>query len=177
MPAEGVPASSGQRRWLWRVVAFVALFAALQGAYTAQRGGAVERFVIDTLTVRTAAALIDWGWPAIGVVAEGARLKAPGGGLNVLNGCEGVDVAALLVAAMLVAPIPWRRRGLGLLAGLPLVFVLNQLRVIALFHAYRHDRDGFELMHGGVAPLLMVLATGLFYLLWVERSRPAGAGS
>lgn len=163
-------ATARPRRWLWRVVAFVALFAVLQGGYTAQRGGAFERFVIDTLTVRTAAALIDWGWPAIGVVAEGSRLKARGGGLNVLNGCEGVDIACLLLAAMAVAPIPWRRRVLGMLVGLPGVFALNQLRVMALFHAYRIDRDTFDLLHGGIAPLLMVLGVGLFYLLWVERS-------
>lgn len=177
MPADSPPPAGPRRAWLWRVAGFLLLFAALQGTYTAQRGGALERFVIDTLTVRTAAALIDWGWPAIGVVADGPRLRAPGGGLNVLNGCEGVDIAFLLLAAMAVAPIPWRRRLLGLVAGLPLVFLLNQLRVIALFHAYRHDRDGFDLLHGGVAPLLMVLVVGVFYLVWVERSvtpeRPA----
>lgn len=175
MPAEVARPAAPRRGWLWRVAAFVVLFAALQGTYTAQRGGAVERFVIDTLTVRTAAALIDGGWPAIGVVADGPRLRARGGGLNVLNGCEGVDIACLLVAAMLVTPIPWRRRALGLLAGLPLVFVLNQVRVVALFHAYRQDRDTFDLLHGGVAPLLMVLAVGLFFLLWVERRTPRGA--
>ena len=172
-PAQVAP---GSARWGLRVLAFLVLFFALQAGYSGGRGGALERLVIDQATVRTAAALIDTLSPELQVRADGPRLRARGGGLNVLNGCEGTDVAFLLLAALVVAPLPWRRRLAGLALGLPLVFALNQLRVLALFYAFRSDRAWFDLLHGAVAPLLLVLAVGVFFIVWLNRG-PARAAA
>jgi exosortase family protein XrtM len=160
------------RGWGWRVLMFGAVFFALQTTYSAARGSAIERLVIDGATVHTAAALIGAAWPAVGVQAVGSRLVAPGGSINVLNGCEGTDVIFLLTAAMLVAPMGWRRRLLGLAVGLPLVFALNQLRLVALFHAFRYDKTLFSWVHGTIGPLLLVMAVGLFFAYWLARSAP-----
>ncbi len=105
----------------------------------------------------------------MGVRAEGPRLAAPGGGLVVLAGCEGVDVLLLLTAAMAVAPIPWRARLAGLAAGALLTFVLNQVRVVGLFYAFRMDRELFSMLHGVVAPLAMAVLAGAFFVLWHAR--------
>jgi exosortase family protein XrtM len=155
-----------------RLAAFVAIFAVLQYAYLSIGSGMVERFVIEQVTVGGAARVLNWLDPAAGVVAQGARLSAPGGGLHVLAGCEGADVALLLGSALLVSTLPWRQRLLGLFTGLLLVLVLNQLRMLALFHAYRHHRQAFELLHGTLLPLAMVLVTAAFYLYWVGRAAP-----
>lgn len=161
-------------RWGWRVAGFLALFLLLQALYGQGQGGALERWVIEDATVGVAAQLLQWLAPELSVRAQGARLVAPGGGLNVLAGCEGVDVALLLVAAMGVAPLPWRTRLAGLALGLPLVFVLNQVRVLLLFHAWRVDRGWFELLHGALAPLVLVLLVGLYFMAWAGRV-PRGA--
>jgi exosortase/archaeosortase family protein len=150
-----------------RIVAFCTLFALLQAGYRNWPGSGLERWVIDGATVRTAATLIRWISPAIGAVADGPRIRAPGGGLNVLEGCEGTDIAFMLIAAMLVAPSSWRKRALGLALGLPLVFTLNQGRILALFYSYRHERELFELLHGAVAPLVLVGCVAGFYALWI----------
>jgi exosortase/archaeosortase family protein len=155
-----------------RLWAFVALFAILQTAYISIGSGRIERFVIEQVTVGGTALLLNWFDPDSAVVAQGARLSAPGGGLYVRAGCEGTDVALLLSSALLVANLPWRQRLLGVAAGLLLVFVLNQLRMLALFHAYRHHRHAFELLHGTLLPLAMVLVAGAFYLVWVGRAAP-----
>ena len=157
------------RGWAWRVAGFVAIFVALQWGYGASRGGKLEQLVIHEATVKTAVLLIGWITPEVGARADGPRIKAPGGGLNVLNGCEGTDVLFLLCAAMLVAPIAWRARLLGLAVGLPLVFALNQGRVLALFYAFRDDRALFDLLHGALAPLLLIVAVGAFFVLWMAR--------
>ena len=104
-------------------------------------------------------------------------MKAAGGGLNGLNGCEGIDVAFLLVAAMLVAPLAWRWRLAGLLLGLPLVFLLNQARVMALFFAYRSEQALFNLLNAAVAPLLLIVAVGGFFAFWLMRFEPPLQGS
>lgn len=154
---------------LWRAAAFVALFALLQTLYGAARGTWVERLVIDQMTVQTAAWLIDAAAPSVGVTAEGSRLRAPGGGINVINGCEGVDVAFLMACAMLVAPQSMRARLGGLLVGSAVVFMLNQARVVGLFYAFRNDRALFDMLHGVLAPLLLIIAAGGFFVVWLNR--------
>jgi exosortase/archaeosortase family protein len=154
------------------VVLFLGAFALLQWGWSEARGTWIERIVIDRMTVETAASVINALDPAIGVQAVGSRLKAAGGGINILNGCEGIEVLFLLIGAMLVAPISWRARVLGIMAGGVLVFALNQSRVIALFYAFRSDRALFDALHGVIAPLLLVLAAGAFFVSWLDRHGP-----
>lgn len=156
-----------------RVLAFAALFFALQWGYGQARGGTLERMIIEWGTVKPAVALLTWGWPELSVVERGSRLQSPYGSLNVLNGCEGTDVAFLVLVGMLLAPLRWRDRLSGMAIGLLLVFMLNQLRVLALFHAFRLDPAWFEALHALVAPLLMVIAVFTFFMAWMGRcSRP-----
>lgn len=160
-----------------RVAAFVVLFALLLAGYESARGTLLERFVVEEATVATAAGVIRAIDPALPVRAEGPRLVAPGGGLVVLAGCEGVDVLLLLAAAIAVAPMSWRARFAGLATGALLVFTLNQVRVVGLFYAFRVDRELYASLHGVVTPLAMALAAGAFFVAWHARfaiPRPAG---
>jgi exosortase/archaeosortase family protein len=158
------------------IALFLATFFVLQWGWSAARGSWIERLVVDRMTVKTAAALIDTLDPSVGVQAVGTRLKAAGGGINILNGCEGVEVVFLLASAMLVAPMGWRLRLLGIVIGSGLVFVLNQARVIGLFYAFRSDRALFDSLHGIFAPLLMVLLAGLFFVAWLDWHGPRRTG-
>lgn len=165
----GAPSPAPQRGMLARAAIFLALFAFMQSLYSAARDTWVERLVIDQMTVKTAAWLIDTADPTIGVMPVGSRLRAPGGGINVLNGCEGIEVVFLIASAMLVAPLSWRKRLLGFLVGGLLVFALNQVRVLALFYAFRSDKALFDMLHGVVAPLLLILAVAAFFVVWLDR--------
>jgi len=159
-----------QPRPLWlQALLFGAVFVLLQSGYGALRGTWVERLMIDTLTVHSAAWSIHIITPEVAVQAVGTRLKAPGGGINIINGCEGTEVLFLLIAAFASAQLPWRARLGGLLAGTLLVFVLNQGRILALFYAYRSDKPLFDLLHGTVAPLLLIALSALFFMFWLER--------
>lgn len=156
--------------FLLRGVAFILLFMALQACWEAARGSWIERLWVHELTVRSATALINLTTPQVQAVAQGTRIVAPSGGLNVLFGCEGTDVLFLLAAAFAVFPLPARVRIRGLLSGLLWVFMLNQLRIVALFHAFRSDRALFDLLHTTAAPLLMIVLTGLFFHFWLKHA-------
>jgi exosortase/archaeosortase family protein len=145
------------------------LFVMLALTYRELGGSALERWVIEVWTVKPAAALLTWFDPAAGVQAAGARLAAPGGGLNVLRGCEGADVMLLLAAAMAAAPLRWRWRAAGLVAGLGVIFVLNQARLMTLFYAHRSNAAWFDVAHGMLLPLAMVAGAGAFYWAWLRR--------
>lgn len=155
-----------------RSLAFVLVFMVLQAGWEAARGSWLERLWVHELTVRSATALINLLTPDVRAIASGSRIVAPGGGLNVLFGCEGTDVLFMLAAAFLVFPLPARTRALGMLAGLACVYVLNQVRIATLFYSFRADRELFDLIHTTAAPLVMISLTGLFFQLWLKASVP-----
>lgn len=163
------PPSDVRRSMLRRAVLFLLLFALMQTLYGATRGTWLERLVIDRMTVQTAAWLIDIATPAIDVTAVGSRLRAAGGGINVLNGCEGTDVMFLMACAVLVAPLAWRHRMIGLVIGGFMVFALNQIRILALFYAFRSDKALFDILHGVIAPVLLIMAIAAFFVFLMDR--------
>lgn len=96
----------------------------------------------------------------------GTRLVAPGGGLNVLQGCEGLDVMGLWLAALLAGPFRRKGRALGATLGVALVFAFNQVRLVSLFDIYRFHRDWFADAHGLWWPLALVVMVIALYLAW-----------
>jgi exosortase family protein XrtM len=153
---------------LWgSALVFLTVFFILQMGYGACRGTWVEYLVLGDLTVAPSAAVIDLLTPEVGVRALGNQLKAPGGGITVLKGCEGTEVMFMLVAAFAAVAMPWRRKLVGLGLGILLVFCLNQIRLVGLFYAYRSDPSLFSLLHETVAPLLLVIAVALYAFVWM----------
>lgn len=150
-----------------------AMFLVCQWIWSLAEGSVVERLVVAQATVVPASWWIDWLSPGLGVKAVNFNLRAPGGGIHVLNGCEGLDVLFLLWSALTVTAMGWRRRIFGFVAGTGLVWALNQVRVVVLFYANRQDKDLFALLHGTVAPLLLIVATTAAFVLllaWPTRS-------
>ena len=151
---------------------FLAIFVLLQTCWNAASGTTIERLLIDQATVAAAAVWVRILTPDLDVIAVGTTLTAPGGGINVLKGCEGTEVVFLLLAAFAVAHMSWRARLTGMVVGTMLVYVLNQIRVIALFYAYRQDPVLFDQLHGTLGPLTMILLVGAYYFFWLARSAP-----
>lgn len=161
-----------------RGAAFIAVFAVLQLSWQGLRGTAVEHGVVDSGIVEPAVYAINHLTPEVRASAQGSSIRAVGGSLNLRNGCEGTEALFLLIAALSIAPLPWRSRGLGLLYGLPLIYLLNQVRVLVLFYAYRANPASFDLLHGSVTPVVLVLAVAVYFYAWMAYSaRPAASAS
>jgi exosortase family protein XrtM len=162
-----------------RIMLFAGLFAAMQFGWNSARDTNLERVAIDDLTVSPAAWLINHITPEIMVQAVGTSLKATGGGINILNGCEGSEVVFLLAAAMMVAQLRMKWRLLGMLIGSIAILSCNQLRILALFYVSRSDKALFELIHGIVAPIALILIATGFFIFWLDRfsARPEAQDS
>lgn len=162
---------------LLQVGGFVLVFLVLQTAWAKASGTWLEALVIGDMTVWPAAVWIGLLTPDIGAQAVGYSIKAPGGGMNIINGCEGLDVLFLLFAAFVVYPAVWYRWVGALATGIVVVWVLNQVRVVVLFYASRHDKELFALLHGTVAPLVLIALVAIFFAAFVSwtarRSRQA----
>jgi len=157
----------GSSRLIRSVVLFVCVFAVLQLTWQSLRGSAVERFVIHDMTLVPAAGLANRVTPGVGARAEGSRLTSARGGINILNGCEGMDAMLLLVAAFAAAPLAWRSRLAGAGVGTVVVFAINQARILVLFYAYRSSPHLFDALHAFVTPIAVVLLVAMYFHVWL----------
>ncbi len=159
---------------LWLTLAiFLGVFGVLQWGWGEARDTWVERLVIHQATVKPAAALVQIITPEANAQPVAASIKAPGGGLNILNGCEGTEVMFLLIAAFAAVNLGWRHKLIGLALGLVLVFALNQARILALFYAFRNERSLFDILHTTVLPAVLIAAVALYFYAVLHRSRLA----
>jgi len=161
--------SRSPSNWWPQVLLFLVIFGLFQYVWGSLRISSFGIFIIEGLTVHSTTSLINLLDPSIKAVGQGTHIVAQGGGINVINGCEGVEVMLLLAASMLVTSLAWQDKLFGLLIGCALIFVLNQVRLIAMFFALRENRNVFEMLHGTVAPLLLIAVTTLFFSWWLGR--------
>jgi exosortase family protein XrtM len=147
---------------------FLGLFCLLSVGWQFSKGTQMESLVIDRATVQPSVALINGIQDRVKVQADAHRIVSDKARLSVLNGCEGTEMLFLIVAAVLAFRCSLKAKLLGLLGGVVLVFVLNQVRIVALFFALLHDPELFDLIHGFVGPTIIVFFCALFYLYWTR---------
>lgn len=107
-------------------------------------------------------------WLGVPVSQYAASLYIPGGfGYVVAIGCTGVVPAAVLAIAVLAAPAPAVTRALGLVVAVPLVLLLNLLRLVHLFYLGVHDPRTFALAHEVLWECALVVCTvGIWFGWW-----------
>ena len=150
-----------------QALAFVLLFILMQTSWQMMRDETVGHFVRATLTVKPVVMMIHTISPQIVALANGNHILAPGGGLVIKIGCEGVEALFILIAALLTSSIKWRPKLHGILIGTVLVYIFNQLRILILFYTFRTNKALFELLHSSIAPLTLVAIACLFYYYWL----------
>lgn len=120
----------------------------------------------------SAAILRAIGEPAAvtGTVIEGA-----GFGVNIENGCNGIETAILFVSAVLAFPAPRAARAIGAAAGFLAIQAVNLVRVVSLFWVGRHHPAVFQASHGVVWQSVVVLFGVVLFFVWAGRQRQPSA--
>lgn len=111
------------------------------------------------------------------VVAYGKVLQNSRNGFSVSieAGCNGIEAAIILIAAMLAFPAPWKHRAIGILAGLVAVQALNIVRVISLFYLGQWNMKAFEWAHLYLWQALIMLDVLIVWLVWIRTLPPRPA--
>jgi len=158
-----------------RIALFAALFLGMQTLVAEAWDAGLSAILIDRWTVAPCAWLARHLLGQADALAIGSRVVSPAASMNVLFGCDGSDVALLLVAAVLAAPLGWKPRVAGILAGLLFVFSVNQARLLALYCSLLAGGRWFGTLHEVVAPLAVVALVLSFFLALLAFGRPAPA--
>jgi len=127
-----------------------------------------QKVLMHNLQIRPAAWILQLTLPDENIQYSEARITSARVRLHVLRGCDGVEAWLLIVTALLVYPMPWRRRLRSLLYGTVLIFSLNLLRIISLFHVALRRPEWMDIAHGLIWQSVMVLAAFIFVLIWME---------
>jgi exosortase H (IPTLxxWG-CTERM-specific) len=98
--------------------------------------------------------------------------KANGFAVSIEAGCNGVEAAIVLIAAMLAYPAPWKHKLIGILAGLFAVQALNVVRVVSLFYIGQWNASAFEWAHLYAWQALIMLDVLIVWLLWIRTLPP-----
>ena len=156
---------------IWKIILFAFVFSVLQLTWQASTNLEISRSFIEKAVVAPAAFAVNLLTPDAHATAVGSHLRSPRGGINIINGCDGMEILFLLIAGFAAAPLNGRARLYGILAGIPLVHVLNQARILALFYSSRSNPPLFDALHGFITPIVLVLAIAAYFYTWLFRSQ------
>ena len=104
------------------------------------------------------------------VVSHGRVLQSVKSGfaISIEPGCNGVEAAIVLMAAMVAFAAPWRQRFAGIAAGLATVQVMNLARIVSLFYLGQWSLPVFEFAHLYLWQALIMLDVLIVWLLWLR---------
>lgn len=105
------------------------------------------------------------------VEVTGTEIRSSSFGVNIENGCNGVETALLFGAAVLAFPASWKRRLLGLGAGFLAIQALNLFRVVTLFWIGLHRPALFNSSHTVIWQSVVVLFGVVLFLIWASWQR------
>jgi exosortase H (IPTLxxWG-CTERM-specific) len=98
-----------------------------------------------------------------------------GMGVEMKDGCNGVNVTLLLWSALLAFPVSWKQRVKGLLLGTLAIQSVNILRFISLFYLLPYNRPLFDFAHDYLWESLIMLDALVVFWLWVYGIRRSQA--
>jgi exosortase H (IPTLxxWG-CTERM-specific) len=173
MPEASRRAAKSPKRFLLGFAALLILFYAVMAIHP----------VNDHVVVPFTAAVARVSAKILNVMGErvavaGTAITSNAFTVNIENGCNGLETALLLAAAVLAFPASWRQRLAGFFLGFALIEGVNLVRVVSLFWIGAHRPRWFGSAHTLVWQSLVVLAGVGIFVLWasiVTPKRPRAA--
>ena len=167
--------SPAHRSWGLYCLWFALLFLAGTGAHYIARPY-IAPIVNRTLNARVSAWLINLMSPRAHVIVAGSRFGSGNAYLQIAQGCEGVDVVLMMVAAILPFPASRQRRCVGVLAGTVVLYAFNLLRSVSLWYCLRDWPSYFEVAHTLVGQTMLIFVGLVFFGIWSGQfDRPRSA--
>jgi exosortase H (IPTLxxWG-CTERM-specific) len=104
------------------------------------------------------------------VLSYGRVLQSAKNGfaISIEAGCNGVEAAIVLIAAMIAFAAPWKHRLAGIATGLITVQAMNLLRIVSLFYLGQWSMAVFEFAHLYLWQALIMLDVLIVWLLWLR---------
>lgn len=129
--------------------------------------------------------LIRWtaGWTAALLQLLGAEGSAHGSivsssyrDLQVIYECTAVFPVAIFIAGVATFPRPWRARAMGLAMGVPVILIINLIRLASLVYVDHFLPGALEDVHHIIWPSVLLFLVVVVFLTWVRVTHELSAG-
>lgn len=90
--------------------------------------------------------------------------------LEIVHGCDGIELLLLLSAAIVAFPALWTHKAAGLLSVVALVYVVNETRIVALYFVLSYRSAWFDLLHEYLIPGTLLALCGAWFMWWASRA-------
>lgn len=163
------------RPW-WFPLWFAGIYGLMHHAYFQIPDDLLRDTLYHWGLVRPDVAVIDLLAPGEQVVAVGNHLVSARANLEIVRGCDGSGAMFLVVSAMLAYPASLGRKLAGVLAAAGFMYLLNLLRIAAIYFVVAYYPTWFLPAHTYFAPTLIVVLGCLFFAWWVAWARSDADG-
>ncbi|HEX2831787.1 MAG TPA: exosortase H [Thermoanaerobaculia bacterium] len=156
-----------------QVLFLVKFFAILIAAYLLIAWSPVNDNVIVPFTqfiATTSGAILKGIGQAVTV--NGTVIASNRFGVNINNGCNGVEAMLILLASIVAFPASLKARAAGLFLGALAVQMLNAIRIVTLYLLGAYQPRLFDMFHTAVWQIVIILSAIGFFLLWSARVAP-----
>ena len=99
---------------------------------------------------------------------EGALLSAGGFSVKIIDECSALFVFILFSSFVLAYPTSLKNKAIGLIFGIPSLFVVNTLRLTVVFFAGLWRPDLFEYVHAYLWQTIMIILVFISCLAWLH---------
>lgn len=133
--------------------------------------------VNDSVIVPFTRAIAGWSGALLNAMGEnvsvtGTVIASSRFGVNINNGCNGVEAMLILLASIVAFPASLRARAAGLFLGALAVQILNAVRIVTLYLLGAYQPRLFDVFHTAVWQIAIILAAIGFFLVWSARVAP-----
>ena len=88
--------------------------------------------------------------------------------LNVKAGCDGIEPTAFFIIGVLLVPLSWRTKLVGLSVGIVVLQLLNLIRIVGLFFAQAYWPSSFDILHLHGGFTLFFVLTIIIWMIWAN---------
>ena len=103
----------------------------------------------------------------VDVAGTGNQIISAGFVAYIIDICSGLGVMAVFLAVILAFPAPWKNKFVGIVVGLPALFLVNQIRIVALFLLGYKRFAILDTAHYYFSQAFVIFVTIALWLLWV----------
>jgi len=100
---------------------------------------------------------------------SGRIVTLPNFSIEVVGECTGLYEMLIFLAAVIAYPAGWRKKILGAGLGIPLLYVINIVRMVFITAVGNWSPGTFEFMHLYFWQVAMILIIVAVWVLWIEK--------
>jgi archaeosortase B (VPXXXP-CTERM-specific) len=100
---------------------------------------------------------------------SGRIVSMPNFAIEVVGECTGLYEMLIFLAAMIAYPAGWKKKLIGAGLGIPLLYVINVVRMIFITVVGNWSPQTFDFMHMYFWQVAMILIIVSVWVLWIEK--------